>query len=59
MIDFIERVDLEANGNFYKFFEIKPENNFSLTLRRLLESYKRGEKSKVDVKYLFIKDEDP
>jgi hypothetical protein len=26
MIDFIERVDLEANGNFYKFFEIKPEN---------------------------------
>jgi len=34
-------------------------NDFGLTLRRLLESFKRGEKSKVEVKYVFIKDEDP
>jgi hypothetical protein len=34
-------------------------NDFSLTLRRLLESFKRGEKSKVEVKYDFIKNEDP
>ena len=34
-------------------------NDFSLTLRRLLESFKRGEKSNIEVKYSFIKDEDP
>jgi hypothetical protein len=26
LVDFIERIDLEANGNFFKYFEIKPEN---------------------------------
>jgi hypothetical protein len=27
LLDFVERQDVEADGNFYKYFQVKPEKN--------------------------------
>ncbi|CDW79222.1 peptidyl-prolyl cis-trans isomerase fkbp62-like [Stylonychia lemnae] len=97
LVDWVERVDIEANGNLMKTFLTKPSqrewekpsekdevlismsyyydqqlplfsienrntkmshDDFTLTLKKILESCKRGEHSTIQVQSSFIKEED-
>ena len=97
MVDFVPRVDIEANRIFYKYidehadktewetpsdqdevkvnFELKQNDkvllsklgwetnmmheDLTVTFSKIIQSLKRGEKSRVEIKSTFVPEEDP